>query len=66
MVIGSLSTITSGTTCVFPSPSFDPEQSFKSIFKEKCTSIYGTPTMFVDLLNHQDLGKYDLSSVNTG
>lgn len=64
--MASLTTITSGTTCILPNPVFNPEQSLKAIEKEKCTSIYGTPTMYVDLYNHPDLNDYDISSVNTG
>lgn len=66
MVTGSLSTICHGLTCVIPSPVFNAEESLKAIHKEKCTSIYGTPTMFIDLYNHPNFLKYDVSSVNSG
>jgi fatty-acyl-CoA synthase len=66
MVLGSLSTITHGTTCVLPNPVFDAEQSLKAIEKEKCTIIYGTPTMYIDMYNHPNLNNYDVSSVDSG
>ena len=66
MVLGHLSTITSGVTCVMPSPVFDAEMSLRAIEKEKCTAIFGTPTMFVDMINHPNLDKYDLSSLDSG
>ena len=58
MVLGSLSTICHGTTCVLPALSYNPEENLKAIQNEKCTSIYGTPTMFIDLYNHPNFSKY--------
>lgn len=66
MVLGSLSTICHGITLVVPAPVFNAEASLKAIEKEKCTSLYGTPTMFIDLYNHPNFSKYDLSSVDGG
>ncbi|GAB6026169.1 hypothetical protein CHUAL_012371 [Chamberlinius hualienensis] len=65
-VVGTYTTMLSGATCVFPSPSFDPEKILKTIEEEKCTSIYGTPTMLVDLINHPNFDKTNLSSVKRG
>lgn len=66
MVSVSLTSITHGTTSVIASPVFNAEQSLKAISKEKCTSIYGTPTMFVDLYNHPHFKNYDVSSLDSG
>lgn len=49
-VVGILGCFGSGTTLVLPSPSFNPEASIQALEKERCTGIYGTPTMYVDLL----------------
>ena len=51
---------------VLPSPSFDPQASIQAITDEKCTSVYGTPTMFIDMLDVARKVKPDLSSVHTG
>ena len=45
---------------------FDPEAVLKSVSEEKCTSLYGVPTMFVRELTHENFDKYDLSSLRTG
>ncbi|XP_052077607.1 medium-chain acyl-CoA ligase ACSF2, mitochondrial-like [Mytilus californianus] len=66
MVIGSLTMASHGATCVFPSPAFDAKDTLEAISKERCTSVYGVPTMFIDMLNHPDLHKYKLSSLYTG
>lgn len=66
MVMGSLQTVLHGSTCIFSSFSFDPESTLASIEKERCTSLYGTPTMFIDMLNLPTFAKYDLTSLHTG
>lgn len=66
MVLGSLCVFTHGVTCVFPSPSFEAEPTLQAIEKEKCTLQYGTPTMFIDMLNHPHFTNYDVSSLSTG
>ncbi|XP_046641884.1 medium-chain acyl-CoA ligase ACSF2, mitochondrial-like [Daphnia pulicaria] len=55
-----------GAACVFPSPVFSAREAVKAIHHERCTSLYGTPTMFVDILNLPDLKQYDLKSLSTG
>ncbi|KAJ8026647.1 Acyl-CoA synthetase family member 2, mitochondrial [Holothuria leucospilota] len=62
-VLGSLSVIVHGATCVFPSPSFEPQVLLKSIQDEKCTVLLGVPTIYIDTLNHPDFYKYDISSL---
>ncbi|XP_041479390.1 medium-chain acyl-CoA ligase ACSF2, mitochondrial-like [Lytechinus variegatus] len=66
MVGGSLCAMVHGNTCVFSSPSFEPEASLRGIQEEKVTSQYGTPTMFIDMLNHPNFSQYDMSSLSTG
>lgn len=66
MVIGSLTMISHGATCVFPSPAFDAKKTLEAVSHERCTSLYGVPTMFIDMLNHPDFDKFNLSSLYTG
>ncbi|XP_052281556.1 medium-chain acyl-CoA ligase ACSF2, mitochondrial-like isoform X2 [Dreissena polymorpha] len=66
MVIGSLQMVNHGATCVFPSPGFDRSATLKAVQSERCTSLYGVPTMFIDMLNHHDFDTFDLSSLYTG
>ncbi|KAL5012159.1 hypothetical protein ScPMuIL_010710 [Solemya velum] len=66
MVIGSLMMPTYGSCVVFPSPGFDAKATLKAADKERCTSMYGVPTMFIDMLNHHDFPQFDLSSLYTG
>lgn len=66
MLILSLASICHGVTIVLPSPTFNPEASLKAIQDEKCTSIYGTPTMYIDVYNHPKFSQYDVSSLNAG
>lgn len=60
---GSLATVVHATTCVLPSPSFEPDTSLESIQNERCTSIVGTPTIYISMVNHPDFDKYDTSSL---
>ncbi|XP_063338012.1 medium-chain acyl-CoA ligase ACSF2, mitochondrial [Pelmatolapia mariae] len=55
-----------GISIVFPSRGYDGKANLAAIESERCTFVYGTPTMYVDLLNQPDLTKYDLSSVEGG
>ncbi|XP_016355391.1 medium-chain acyl-CoA ligase ACSF2, mitochondrial [Sinocyclocheilus anshuiensis] len=55
-----------GITLVFPSTGYDGHANLVAIEKEKCTFVYGTPTMFIDMLSQPDLAKIDLSSVEGG
>lgn len=66
MVIGSLQMVTNGSTCIFPSPGFDAEKTLQAVSDERCTSLYGVPTMFIDMLDHPDFKKFDLSELYTG
>jgi fatty-acyl-CoA synthase len=66
MVMGNLGVVTHGACMVVPSEGFDPEAVLKTVQAERCTALYGVPTMFIAILNHPDFAKYDLSSLRTG
>ena len=66
MVLGNLACTTRGAAIVVPGPSFDPEAVLRTIEAERCTSLYGVPTMFIAELEHPDFERYDLSSLRTG
>ncbi|CCG41231.1 AMP-binding protein [Magnetospirillum molischianum] len=66
MVMGNLGAITHGACMVIPGEGFDAERVLQTVQQERCTSLYGVPTMFVALLNHPDFNRYDVSSLRTG
>lgn len=66
MVMGNLGCITHGAAMVYPSEGFEPQATLEAVQEERCTSLYGVPTMFIAELAHPDLGKYDFSSLRTG
>ena len=66
MVMANLGCTTHGTTMVIPAPGFDPETTLRTIAEERCTGVYGVPTMFIAMQNHPDFATYDLSSLRTG
>jgi fatty-acyl-CoA synthase len=66
MVMGNLACTSHGACMVIPAPGFDPAATLKAVQDEKCTSVYGVPTMFIAEWSLPDLGSYDLSSVRTG
>ena len=66
MVMGNLGCITHGATMVIPAAGFDPGATLATVEKERCTAVYGVPTMFIAMLGHPDLVKSDLSSLRTG
>jgi fatty-acyl-CoA synthase len=66
MVMGNLGCTTHGTTMVIPAPGFDPDLTLAAIEKERCTGVYGVPTMFIAMLGHPDFADRDLSSLRTG
>ena len=66
MVIGNLACITHGAAMVFPGEGFDPLATLQTVAEERCTSLYGVPTMFIAELEHPEFGKFDLSSLRTG
>lgn len=66
MVLGVLSAITHGAAMVLPGEGFDPGEVLHAIEQERCTVLYGVPTMFIAELNHPDFTRYDLTSLRTG
>jgi fatty-acyl-CoA synthase len=66
MVMGNLACTSHGATMVIPAPAFDPEATLRAVQEERCTSLYGVPTMFIAELEHPNFGDYDLSSLRTG
>ena len=66
MVMGNLACSVFGAAMVIPSPTFDPGAVLETVQNEKCTSLYGVPTMFVAELGHSDLASFDLSTMRTG
>ncbi|SDN19640.1 fatty-acyl-CoA synthase [Streptomyces sp. cf386] len=66
MVMGNLAATSHGACMVIPAPSFDPKATLEAVQQERCTSLYGVPTMFIAELNHPDFASYDLSSLRTG
>ena len=66
MVMGNLGCTTHGATMVIPAPGFDPEITLRTIEQERCTGVYGVPTMFIAMQNHPDFASFDLSSLRTG
>ncbi|MFL0578154.1 AMP-binding protein [Dietzia sp. 179-F 9C3 NHS] len=66
MVMGNLACTTHGACMVIPAPAFDPEASLRAVSQEKCTSLYGVPTMFIAELALEDFDSYDLSTLRTG
>jgi fatty-acyl-CoA synthase len=66
MGIGNLGCVTAGATMVYPAEAFDPLATLAAIAEERCTSIYGVPTMFIAMLEHPEFRSFDLSSLRTG
>jgi fatty-acyl-CoA synthase len=66
MVMGNLGCTTHGATMVIPAPGFDPEITLRTIEAERCTGVYGVPTMFIAMQNHPTFGEHDLSTLRTG
>jgi fatty-acyl-CoA synthase len=66
MVMGNLSATSHGACMVIPAPAFDPVATLEAVQAERCTSLYGVPTMFIAELSAPDFASYDLSSLRTG
>jgi fatty-acyl-CoA synthase len=66
MVMGNLAATSHGACVVIPAPGFDPAATLRAVQDEKCTSLYGVPTMFIAELALPDFATYDLSSLRTG
>jgi fatty-acyl-CoA synthase len=66
MVMGNLGCLTHGATMVYPAESFDALAVLNAVADERCSALYGVPTMFIAMLDHADFSGYDLSSLRTG
>jgi len=66
MVMGNLAATSHGCAMVFPAPVFDPGLTLAAVAEERCTSLYGVPTMFIAELDHPDFRAHDLTSLRTG
>ena len=64
--MGVLGAVSKGAAMVFPGEAFDAEQTLDTLAKEKCTALYGVPTMFVAMLQELDKRPRDLSTLRTG
>jgi fatty-acyl-CoA synthase len=66
MVMGNLGATSHGACIVIPAPSFEPKATLEAVQQERCTSLYGVPTMFIAELNLPGFATYDLASLRTG
>jgi fatty-acyl-CoA synthase len=66
MVMGNLGSTTHGSCMVYPAETFEPEATLTACATERCTSLYGVPTMFIAQLDHPNFKSFDLTSLRTG
>jgi fatty-acyl-CoA synthase len=66
MVMGNLACTSHGACMVIPAPGFDPAATLQAVQDERCTSLYGVPTMFIAEWNLPNFADYDISSIRTG
>lgn len=66
MVLGNLACVTHGAAMVYPGGGFDPLAVLETVHEERCTALYGVPTMFIAELGHPEFKRFDLSSLRTG
>jgi fatty-acyl-CoA synthase len=66
LVIGNLACVTTGACVVVPAEAFDPLATLEAVEAERCTSLYGVPTMFIAALDEPRFGDFDLTSLRTG
>ncbi|MFL5876111.1 MAG: AMP-binding protein [Solirubrobacteraceae bacterium] len=66
MVMGNLGCTTHGATMVIPAPAFDPETTLTAVQEERCTALYGVPTMFIAELGHPRFEEFSLDTLRTG
>jgi fatty-acyl-CoA synthase len=66
MVLGNLACLTHGSAIIYPAEGFDPLACLQTVTEERCTALYGVPTMFIAMLDHPDFGKFDFSTLRTG
>jgi fatty-acyl-CoA synthase len=66
MVLGNLGSTAHGSCMVYPAETFDPLATLTAVAEERCTSLYGVPTMFIAQLGHPEFASFDLGSLRTG
>jgi fatty-acyl-CoA synthase len=66
MVLGNLACVTHGSAMVYPGEGFDPLSVLEAVEAERCTGLYGVPTMFIAELGHAEFKRFNLSSLRTG
>jgi fatty-acyl-CoA synthase len=66
MVMGVLGCTTHGATMVFPDEAFEARPVLETVERERCTALYGVPTMFIAELDHPEFASFDLSTLRTG
>jgi len=66
MVLGNLACTSHGAAMVVPGEAYDPLAVMETVEEERCTSLYGVPTMFIGELDHQDFDRFDFSTLRTG
>jgi fatty-acyl-CoA synthase len=66
MVMGNLGCVTHGATMVYPADAFEPGAVLRAVERERCTALYGVPTMFVAELDHPEFESFNLSTLRTG
>jgi fatty-acyl-CoA synthase len=66
MVMGNLAAVTCGAAIVYPGAGFNAEETLRAVEQERCTALYGVPTMFIAQLDHPAFDQFDLSSLRTG
>ncbi len=66
MVMGNLASLTLGAAMIYPAEGFDPLATLQTVADERCTALYGVPTMFIAELDHPRFGDFDLSRLRTG
>jgi len=66
MVMGVIGAFSHGAAIVFPGPAFEPAAALRAVQDERCTALYGVPTMFIAELGHPDFERFDLTSLRTG
>lgn len=66
MVMGNLACITHGSAAIFPAETFEPKATLEAVAEERCTALYGVPTMFIAELDHPEFGRFNKSSLRTG
>ena len=66
MVMANLGSTTHGATMVIPGPGFDPRTTLQTVQDEKCTALYGVPTMFIAMQDDPEFASFDLSTLRTG